>query len=212
MKLSFIIYLLSLSLLSNGQEIVIPKGYELLAETEGDLDKDQICEKVLVFETSEPSEYGNIREIQVLKYSNGQWTIWRKSCNAILKNQEGGIMGDPFEEISIENGILTIGFSGGSSWKWFYKDKYRFQNDEFELIGHTSIYGKLCEYWANFDFNISTGKIIYKKEYEDCENDQNIYKTEAEEFFYKGLKINLNNRNLGKVKLTTPKYQEDLYL
>ena len=105
MKLPFIIYLLSLSFLSYGQEIVIPKGYELLAETEGDLDKDQICEKVLVFETSEPSEYGNIREIQVLKYSNGQWTIWRKSCNAILKNQEGGIMGDPFEEMVLQRQI-----------------------------------------------------------------------------------------------------------
>ncbi|WP_040416034.1 hypothetical protein [Cyclobacterium qasimii] len=212
MKLPFIIYLLFLSFLSFGQEIVIPNGYELIAEDIGDLDKDQICEKVLVFETSEPSEYGNVREIQVLKYSNGKWQVWKKSSNAILKSQEGGVMGDPFEEIAIENGILTISFSGGSSWKWFYKDKYRFQNEEFELIGHTSIYGRNCDYWASFDFNISTGKIIYEKEYEDCEKDQEIYKTEVEEFFYKGLKINLNNRNLDKVKLTTPKYQEDLYL
>lgn len=76
------------------------------------MDKDQVCEKVLVFETSEPSEYGNIREIQVLKYSNGKWVVWRKSRQAILRSQEGGIMEDPFEEITIEKGILIISFSG----------------------------------------------------------------------------------------------------
>ncbi|WP_339925252.1 hypothetical protein [uncultured Cyclobacterium sp.] len=212
MKLPIVLALLFLNTFSFGQEISIPNGYELLAEIEGDLDKDKVNEKVRVFETSQPSEYGNVREIQVLKCYAGKWTVWQKSSKAILKSQEGGIMGDPFEEIAIDNGILTISFSGGSSWKWFYKDKYRFQNNQFELIGHTSVYGKLCEYWANFDFNISTGKINYKKEYEDCEKDQEIYKTEAESFYYKGVKINLSNRNLKKVKIKSPKYKEEFYL
>jgi len=212
MKVPIILMLLFFSTFSFGQDIVIPDGYELISENVGDLDKDKICEKVVVFDTSEPTEYGNVREIQILKYSKGNWVVWKKSRNAILKSKEGGVMGDPYEGILIENGILVISFSGGSSWKWFYKDKYRFQNKEFELIGHSSSYGKICEYWANFDFNISTGKISYKKEFEDCEKDQEIYKTEEEVFFYKEVTINLTNRNLEKVKIISPKYKQDLYL
>ncbi|MDO6435932.1 hypothetical protein Q4534_00880 [Cyclobacterium sp. 1_MG-2023] len=211
MKLSIVLVLLLFSTFSFGQEIIIPNGYELLAEMEGDLDKDQVCEKVLVFETSEPSEYGNIREIQVLKYSNGKWVVWRKSRQAILRSQEGGIMGDPFEEITIEKGILIISFSGGSSWKWAFKDKYRFQNNEFQLIGHSSIFGKNCEYWTTFDFNLSTGKIDYNKTYEDCDNNQNNHKKEAEVFYHKNLKINLSNRNLLETKIITPKHKHELY-
>lgn len=212
MKLPIVLILLLFSTFSFGQEIVIPNGYELISELVGDLDKDGVCEKVVVFDTPEPTEYGNVREIQVLKYSKKNWVVWKKSRNAILKSKEGGVMGDPYERISIENGILIICFSGGSSWKWFYKDKYRFQNSEFELIGYSGSYGKFCEYWANFDFNISTGKISYKKEFEDCEKDQEIYKTEEEVFIYKGVTINLTNRNLEKVKIISPKYKQDLYL
>jgi len=212
MKLPIILMLLFFSILSFGQKIVIPNGYELISEVVGDLDNNGVCEKVVVYNTLELSEFGNVREIQVLKNSNGNWVVWKKSKNAILKSKEGGVMGDPYEGISIENGILVISFSGGSSWKWFYKDKYRFQNNEFELIGHSSIYGKFCEYWADFDFNISTGKISYKKEYEDCDKDQKIYKTEEELFTYKGVTINLANRNLEKAKIISPKYKQNLYL
>ena len=28
------------------------------------------------------------------------------------------------------------------------------QDDEFYLIGYSSIFGKLCEYWEDVDFNI----------------------------------------------------------
>jgi hypothetical protein len=122
------------------------------------------------------------------------------------------MMGDPFEEIKIENGILLISFSGGSSWKWAYVDKYRFQNNEFELIGYSSISGKICEYWVDFDFNISNGKIVYKKDYEDCDKDSTIYKSEKEEFWQKGLKLNLANRYRKPIKIISPKNKYELYL
>ncbi|WP_445733827.1 hypothetical protein [Mariniflexile sp.] len=194
------------------QEIPTPKGYEVLTQKSGDLDKDGIDEKIVVHNTTDSTEFGNVREIQILKWSDGNWKKWITSRNAILKSEEGGMMGDPFGEVEIKNGVLLISHYGGSSWKWSYTDKYRFQKDEFELIGYTSVYGKPCEYWTHFDFNISTGKIEYKKEFEDCEKDQEIYKRENEVFYHKGLKINLNNRHLEDIKITTPKYKDELYL
>lgn len=73
--------------------------------------------------------------------------------------------------------------------------------------------GAPCEYWFNADFNLSTGKIIFTKEYEDCaESDQEIYKTENEIFYKKGIKITLQNRNTKEIKIVSPKYQHQLYL
>ena len=126
------------------------------------------------------------------------------------------MMGDPFEDVEIKNGILIISQAGGSSWKWGHSDKYRYQNNRFELIGYSSHYGKLCEYWEDFDFNLVTGKIILKKEYERCDDDgesNEVYKTEKETFTYKlKQKITLENRNKMEVKIISPKYKHDLYL
>jgi hypothetical protein len=212
MKNVLVIILAFYSAHGYGQNILTPKGFEILAEKVGDLNKDGIDEKVIVYNTTDTTEDGIVRELQIFRLISGEWKLWKKSRNAIKKSQEGGMMGDPFAGIDIVKGLLVIDFNGGSSWKWNYTDKYRFQHDEFELIGYKGIYGKLCEYWEEVDFNIVTGKIIYNKEYEDCEKDQQIYKRENETFFRKGISININNRNLKEYKITSPKYKHEHYL
>jgi hypothetical protein len=63
------------------------------------------------------------------------------------------------------------------------------------------------------DFNISTGKISIKKEYEDCDKAQEIYKRENEEFVYKlKNKITLENRHKDEIKIISPKYKHEIYL
>src|SRR5688500_16038747 len=212
MKTILIVGLFFLHVFVHEQERVIPKGYLLLEEKTGDLDKDGISEKVMVYNTTDSTEDGIGREIFILKKAGEQWNVWKRSTNAILRSSEGGMMGDPFQGIEIKNGLLIISLAGGSSWKWSHEDKYRFQNNEFELIGYTSNAGKPCEYWINLDFNISTGKMIYKKEYEDCEKDQAIYKKEEEVFYKKGIKLNLGNRNKQEIRIVLPKYKHELYL
>lgn len=212
MKAILIVGLCVLHVFVHAQEPLIPKGYLLLEEKLGDLDKDGILEKVSVYNTTDSTEEGIEREIFILKKAGEQWTIWKRSTNAILRSNQGGMMGDPFQGIDIKNGLLIISLAGGSSWKWSHEDKYRFQNNEFELIGYTSNAGKPCEYWINLDFNISTGKMIYKKEYEDCEKNQSIFKTEQEVFYKKGIKLNLGNRNKQEIRIVLPKYKHEVYL
>ena len=213
MKNGILTLILISSLLTFGQENSNRNGFEIIVEKTGDLDNDGIDEKVIIYETNESTEYGNIREICILKSINGKWIDWQNSRNAVLKSEEGGMMGDPFEGIEIKSGILSINFFGGSSWKWSYTDKYRFQNNQFELIGYTSTYFKLCEYWNSVDFNLSTGKLNSKKEYEKCENqEQEIYKKENETFYKKGIHITLQNRQEKEIKIVTPKYGREIYI
>jgi len=212
MKLLLSIVLVASSMFCLGQENIEPKGFEIIGDKMGDLDNDGISERVIVYNTNDTTENGIVRELQILKKVDDKWIIWKKSSNAILKSEEGGMMGDPLEGIEVEKGLLIIRFSGGSSWKWSCSDKYRFQHGELELIGYSEIYGKACEFFINIDFNLSTGKIVYKKEFEDCEKGQEIYKTENETFYKKGISVNLKNRNLKKLKIISPKYKHEVNL
>ncbi|MFY1047128.1 hypothetical protein [Chryseobacterium sp. GP-SGM7] len=198
------------STLSYAQKEFQPAGSTIIETVDGDLDGDKIPEKVIIYNTKDTTEYGNIRELQILKKTNGKWTILEKSRNAILKSNDGGMMGDPYQSTEIKNGILEITQAGGSSWKWGYTDKYRFQDGHFELIGYSSSSGKPEEYFTDIDFNLSTGQLIFEKE---VDNTKEYGTSKKETFIKKGLKINLQNRNLDKQrKIVLPKTKETVYL
>src|SRR5215213_9566840 len=110
MKTLIVTTLLVFQLVSFAQNDT-PKGFEKIAEKAGDLDKDGIAEKVIVYNTTDSGEGGIVRELQILKQSANKWSVWQKSRAAVLKSQEGGMMGDPFQELEIERGILIISFA-----------------------------------------------------------------------------------------------------
>lgn len=191
------------------QEQLQPAGSTVLETVDGDLDGDKIPEKVIVYNTKDTTDMGNIREIQILKKVNGKWTILEKSRNAVMESRAGGMMGDPYGETKIEKGILIISQNGGSSWKWDVTDKYRFQNGHFELIGTSSTSGRPGDYWKDVDFNLSTGQLNYSKE---VENTAEYGKSLKETYIKKGLKLNLQNRNQEKQqKIILPKTKEEIY-
>lgn len=204
-----------LSFISLSQESITPKGYSVLKEIQGDLNKDSIPEKVIVYNTSDSTDFGNIREIQILKKENGNWVLLEKSRNAILKSEEGGVLGDPFESIYIKKGVLIINHFGGSNSKWSKTDKYRFNGSKFELIGTKISNGMSCEYLETIDFNLLTGKIIYSKKFEKCSANNTTpktYKTENETFQNRSIKLNLNNRFTKDYEIKTPKMNRIIYL
>ncbi|MDP4269630.1 MAG: hypothetical protein Q8909_05840 [Bacteroidota bacterium] len=195
------------------QKTPVTPGYQLIDSVIGDLDKDGINELVAAYNIREGlKENDNFhRAIIIYKLSSGKWILWKKSEQALFMSQDGGMMGDPYSGMDIKNGILAIYQEGGSSWKWSQSDKYRYQDGDFYLIGYSNNYGKPCEYFEMIDFNLSTGKLIYKKEYERCENSpQEIYKRENEILFNKGLKIKLQNRYSKEIKFITPLYKKEI--
>ena len=210
MKKIFFTLSVIISIFCFAQKELQPAGSEILDTVEGDLDGDKIPERVVIYTTTDEGELGKIREIQIQKKSGGTWMILSKSRNAILESAGGGMMGDPYQETTIEKGILNITQAGGSSWKWGYTDKYRFQNDRFELIGHSSTYGRPGDYWTEVDFNLSTGQLNYNKE---VENTAEYGQSRQEIYIKKGLKIDLQNRNQKEPrKIILPKTKEEVYL
>lgn len=181
------------------QEVPVPEGYVMFDTASGDLDRDGISELVAAYNIRKENgdDFDDIpRTLITYKKKKQQWVLWKKSDQALFTSRGGGMMGDPFEDMEIKNGLLVIRQSGGSSWKWGHTDKYRYQDGNFYLIGYTSYAGKPCEYWENVDYNLSTGKMIVTKEYEACEDqDQKIVKQENETLTKKNLKITLEKRS-----------------
>lgn len=198
------------------QDIPVPDGYVQFDTAMGDLDGDGSNELAVAYNTRKENgdDFDDIpRALIIYKKQQEGWVNWQQSLQALYSSRGGGMMGDPFGEMKIENGLLMISHNGGSSWKWGHTDKYRYQNGDFYLIGYTSNYGKLCEYWENVDYNLSTGKMIVKKEYEACEgDDQKISKEENETLVKKGLKITLGKRSEAEIKIVTPKYHHEIYI
>lgn len=198
------------------QNIPVPKSYAVIDSAFGDLDRDGVDELVVAYNTKSDEkeiEAGIPRELIIYKKEKSKWTVWQKSMQALYGSRDGGMMGDPFAGISIEKGVLKIFQDGGSSWKWSLTDKYRFDGKTFKLIGYVNIYGKPCEYWEEVDFNLVTGKLIVKKEFENCETaDQEVYKRENETFYKKGINITLQNRSDKEIKIISPKYKHEIYI
>lgn len=160
---------------SNFVDVELPlrmtaKDAIILDKDFGDLDKDGVDELVVVYGRDREWESSAPRDFVIYKLKDGEWDVWFEDENVILRADEGGMMGDPFYEgIEIKKGVIHISHNGGSSWKWGNTDKYRYQNGDFYQIGHSSIYGKPCEYWDEVDYNLSTGNCIYTFQVDDIE-------------------------------------------
>jgi hypothetical protein len=149
----------------------------------------------------------------IYKLEKGLWTEWQRSADALLGSRDGGMMGDPFGELEIVEGLLVISHNGGSSWKWNFTDIYRYQEGEFYLVHFSNLHGKPCEYWQSADFDLLTGMLMVEKEYEECENgDQEIYLIENENMMAPGLVITMKNRQEKEIKLVTPKYGHNVWV
>ncbi|MCB0707472.1 MAG: hypothetical protein KDC34_19290 [Saprospiraceae bacterium] len=215
-QILFFLCLLLLPSVTHAQELPLPEQYVVIDSIWGDLDKDGIAELVVACDMPLDTVYdyvSNPRDLRIFKQVNGQWELWTHSEQVLLGSQDGGMMGDPLAGMEIVKGILIISQNGGSSWKWGFTDKYRFQNGAFYLIGYTSSTGHPCYYWEDIDFNLSTGKVNLQKEYYSCEGgDQEEGKIEKETFRQKGILITLQNRREQEVNFVSPKYGIEVYM
>lgn len=67
----------------------------VLAQAEGDLDKDGISERVLVLDTGLMGDMGSQRAVLIYKQQAEGWALWHYGAGGILPSDHGGMMGDP---------------------------------------------------------------------------------------------------------------------
>ncbi len=166
----------------------VETGKTLLLETKGDLNRDGIEELVYILDTGKELSdegLGSAREIQIFKQNNDAWQLWHRSEGAVLSSAHGGMMGDPLDGVSIVNNTLVIEHFGGSRDKWHYTHKYRFQNEDWYLIGATIAHFAPCDFNDSYDYNLSTGKLLVAEERFDINSDDCDSKGKSKHFALK---------------------------
>lgn len=146
-----------------------PKGLRNIFEAKGDLDGDKQDELVIVYETSKDTDLGFERELRIFKKKAENWDLLYKNTGVVLPSRAGGMMGDPFQDMKVETGAIVVNHFGGAREKWNYTHRYRFQNENWYLIGATTSFFAPCEISNTYDYNLSTGKLNVSSESQACD-------------------------------------------
>lgn len=151
---------------------LVPTGWHILekpkdkpAIAEGDLNKDGIPDIAAVIEKTETTGDDSPRSLLIaFGTGNGNYTLSILADHVVLRANEGGPHGDPFDGILIDRGSVVLSDFGGSRWKWSDKYRFRFQNNDWYLIGLTKTsYDGATTATDEDDYNLLTGDFIQTK-------------------------------------------------
>lgn len=108
----------------------IPAGYKLLDATSGDLNLDALPDKVLVLQQldADTTTMGDTpnRPLLLLGEPNRRYRLAARNDRAVLCSGCGGMMGDPYQGVTIKKGFFSVEHYGGSAWRWTHITTFRY--------------------------------------------------------------------------------------
>ncbi|KRW70864.1 hypothetical protein AO741_06060 [Pseudomonas sp. TTU2014-105ASC] len=151
---------------------LVPAGYVVVEEVQGDLNKDGKTDYVLLIKATDKGKFvdheylgtldRNRRGIIVAFENNGEYQLALKNLDCFSsENEDGGVYFAPDLSISVHKGSLFISYGHGRYGYWSYN--FRYQNSDFELIGYDSSQnrGPLIE--REISINFLTKKILTRE-------------------------------------------------
>ena len=187
----------------NKMEDFVPKHWSAIMKVDGDLNKDGLTDTALIVEQKNPNnisvtEYNdtlntNPRALLVLfKQENGTYKLAAKNDKGFIEPpKENSSLLDPLEEgdINIKNNTLRLNFqyffSAGSWYITNVEYVFRYQNNNFELIGvETNSFDRSTGEETIVSFNLSTNKLETTVGGNVFEEKENNPKKETKTFMY----------------------------
>lgn len=166
----------------------IPAAYKIKDSLSGDLNKDGIKDLVLVLNHQNEDTFQMDEEpkrlLLILFRNKSGFRLAGKSSEVLMCVHCGGMYGDPYENVDISKGVISILHYGGSSWRWTETRKFRYQQNGFFLIGSTSnLFWNVQDCDGNGigeagkqyrDINYLTGDEVIIEKTEECKLVKNI--------------------------------------
>jgi len=110
----------------------VPSGANLLEAVRGDLTGDGIEDQLLVIDQPAPDglvpgEHGPNRVLLLLLGDGaGRWQLVARNDKLVPCSSRGGIAGDPFAYVTIEDGVFSVITNGGSRERWSSTYTFRY--------------------------------------------------------------------------------------
>jgi hypothetical protein len=121
-------------------ERFIVKGCVILDSCFGYLNNDTIQDAAILLQDTtvgfgDPAQ----RPLIVMLGGKNLYISSLRNDSVVLKEDEGGVYGDPFAGISIDSGLLNIVHYGGSAWRWSRETVFQFDTASAMLILQSDI-------------------------------------------------------------------------
>ncbi len=108
----------------------------------GDLNRDAYPDKLLVLDSVQTDTTGvlgsaALRPLLVLtSNAQGQYTLAARNDNAAMCSGCGGMMGDPYQGLTIKNGYFSVEHYGGSAWRWTHIVTFKYNPTDHHWYLH----------------------------------------------------------------------------
>lgn len=125
----------------NKKEEIAPKDWSLLDYKENDFNEDGLNDIVGVIEHQYSDEIMYPR-ILFIYFNNGNgYSLYLMNPYIIRNCDEGGVFGDPYEELSVYKNTFTTNAYGGSAWRWSENLTYEYKSGDWFLLSAENWYG-----------------------------------------------------------------------
>ncbi len=151
---------------------ILPAGWSMLDILENDFNNDGLIDIVGVVE--HPFKEDEMYPRILFVYMNNGNGFNRNIVNQYLirNRDEGGVMGDPYQELTAHKNTFTTHAFGGSAWKWNENYTFNYKDGEWFLLYKENIYG-YGPYETSYsydDYKVGVGKRRYTENSPDKEN------------------------------------------
>lgn len=103
-------------------------GYKILCQSKSEFGDNNYRYIGVIFENDDERVLYFLKE-----YKDGTYKILVKNKDAIFKKDEGGVFGDPFENMLLKEDNLIISLYGGSNWRWQYVFTFKINDESIVL-------------------------------------------------------------------------------
>ncbi|MFK8165683.1 MAG: hypothetical protein AB8H12_24760 [Lewinella sp.] len=162
----------------------------------------------------EDRDLGKERDLVLYSGSGDERKDWYTAKNVLLPTEGGGLMGDPLQDASVVDNTIVIKHAGGSRQKWAYTHRFRWQNEDFQLVGITIQTDDPCDKIVNLEYDLTTSKAQWAKTTMDCsESEDNPSSSEAVyDFVLKSKELfSMNGFLTGENEMKVPNMGESVY-
>lgn len=210
------IFLFSIcSIFLSAQKFSLPKNCTVVKTIKGDLDKDGIEETVLVCNIDQTSDekksYG--RKLFILKQNEKDYILWKENSTVLRDTKDCGFCfvdnDTPLVKLEIKNNTLIIVQETYNNSRRTESNKliFRFQNNDWFLIGSTYRYWDTCDFDHRCDINFSTNEVMMTDIRSNCDNVE--YERDGKSF--RKFKYVFKKVTLDSYKFTEIKFKKDVF-
>ena len=121
----------------------ISDGYSVLDTVSGNLNLDKYNDLILILKKNDEEKTSDIIDnpekrplLILIGQDNGGYQLVAKSNSTVYCFDCGGMMGDPYQGVTIKNGYFSVEHYGGSAWRWSRIITYKFSKADNHWFLH----------------------------------------------------------------------------